>query len=123
MASDAIWGPKSLPASADLSSYQFCFMKLNTSGQLALPAANGYAIGVLQDKPTAQAQPGMVCRPGDITKIVCGEGITAGEWVATNSSGRAILCVTGDWILGQALDACASGSITRMVYQPLGKMA
>ena len=32
-----------VPASADLSASQFCFMAVNASGQLALPAAGGDA--------------------------------------------------------------------------------
>ncbi len=129
MASDCIWGPKSLPASADLSAYQFRFMKLDGNGRLALPTLGGHTVGVLQDKPTALGQPGQICRPGDITKVYVASSITAGAFVSADATGQAIPAVSGDYIEGWALEAVTSVSappsgnaIARIVYQPMGKM-
>jgi len=44
--------PISIPASADLSAYQFRAMKLGSTG-LALPSAGGDVVGILQDAPSA----------------------------------------------------------------------
>ncbi len=123
MASDLIVGPKSILASADLSAKQFTFVVMNAAGQLITPLFSGHAtIGVLQDKPTAQGQPGQVCRPGDISKIYCGGSVNAGDFVTTDTNGKAITATSGTEVAGQAMDAGASGSIIRIVYQPMGKL-
>ena len=43
----------SLPASADLSASQYCFVTINTSGQVELTGSAGNAIGILQNTPDA----------------------------------------------------------------------
>jgi len=108
---------KSIKATGSLAASQFCFVKIDTNGQLALPGAGAYAIGVLQDKPAAN-DPGAVCFPGDITKVQCGGTITAGQEVATDVNGKAVAAVSGNFVLGVALAAGASGSITDIIYQP-----
>lgn len=122
MASDVIIAPVSHPASADLSAYQFRFMRINSDGQLALPHVGSYADTVLQDKPKAQAQPGLCCGPGSITKIYVATTISAGDFVTTDATGKAILCATGDVILGRALDTVAATGIARMRFEPMGMM-
>jgi len=123
MASDLIVGPKSIQANLAMTSYQFRFVRVVNSsgtGQLALPTNGGLTIGVLQDKPTAQGEPGQVCRPGDITKIVLNYGGTAGDWVMSDANGKAVAAVSGAQVQGQLLDSGSAGDIVRMVYQPLG---
>ncbi|MFA6022426.1 MAG: hypothetical protein WC722_19380, partial [Rhodospirillales bacterium] len=53
-----------LPAGADLSSYQYCGVYVNSSGQLAVAVEGTAAIGILQDKPAAAGRPGKVCVGG-----------------------------------------------------------
>jgi len=122
MASDVITGPKSLPASADLTAYQFRFMRINSSGQLALPTLGGYATTVLQDKPTAQGQPGQCCRPGDITRVYCSAPVNTGDFLSSDATGQAFRSVSGDWILGQSLETISVAGIVRMVFQPIAKL-
>ena len=103
---------------ASLATYQYSFVKINSSGLLALPSAGGYAVGVLQDKPAA-GDPGAVCFPGDITKVVVGSGgFSAGGDVSTDASGHAIAGASGDYVLGIALEAGVNGSIANIIYQP-----
>jgi len=97
-------------------------MRLDGNGQLALPHLGSYALTVLQDKPTAQTEPGQCCRPGDITKIYVATSISTGDYVATDATGQAIYAVTGDIILGQSLDKVTVNGIARMVFQPMGKL-
>lgn len=123
MASDLIVGPKSIEASASLTAKQFYFIKIDTNGQLASVASTGgRSIGVLQDKPTAQGQPGQVCRPGDISKIVLGGTVAAGDFVMSDSNGKGVVCTSGSHILGQALDGGDSGDIVRIVFQDMGEL-
>ena len=103
---------------ASLASYQFSFVKIDTSGLLALPSAGGYAVGVLQDAPAA-GSPGAVCFPGDITKVMCGAGgFNAGGDVATDASGYAVAATSGHYALGIALEAGVNGSLADIIYQP-----
>lgn len=123
MASDLISGPKSIPASASLTAKQFYFMKIDTNGQLAAVASSGArAVGVLQDKPTAQGQPGQLCRPGDITKIALGGTVTKGAFAMSDGNGKGVLCTSGSHILGWFIDSGDSGDTIRMVYQPEGTL-
>ena len=104
--------------SASLASYQFSFVKIGSDGLLALPSAGGYAVGVLQDKPVA-GDPGAVCFPGDITKVMCGAGgFSAGGDVATDASGYAVAATSGHYALGIALEAGVNGFLATILYQP-----
>lgn len=108
---------KSIKATASFASKQFTFVKLDTSGQIATPSSGGYAIGVVQDKPGA-GDPGAVCFPGDITKVICGGSFNAGGDVMSDGNGAAVAGTSGSYILGQALTAGVSGFLADIVYQP-----
>ena len=109
---------KSIKATATFASKQYTFVKLDTFGTLATPSAGGYAIGVIQDKPAA-GDPGAVCYPGDITKVLVGTGgITAGGAVSSDGNGAAVAWTSGAFILGYALYAAAAGALGSIIYQP-----
>jgi hypothetical protein len=110
------------PASADLSAAQFCFVVVNASGQLALPAAGGEAEGILQDKPNGAGVYGEVGILG-ISKLVVGTaGVTAGDLLATDVNGKAVTATTGNKILGRALATGAAGTLIPALIQQKGKL-
>lgn len=123
MASDLIRLPISLPASADLSTKQFYFCVVNSDGQLAVAGNGAAADTVLQDKPNAQLQPGLCCGPGDITKVLTGDTVTAGDLVASDASGTCVPAATGDYILGRALETGTSGVRIRIRFMPMGVLS
>jgi hypothetical protein len=109
--------PKSIIAGADLRSYQLRFVRLDTNGRLALAAAAGDAVGVLQDKPNL-GDPGAVSRDGDFTKVVAGGVIYAGEYVQVGTDGKAVATTTGVDSLGQAMMAAgADGDVITILQQ------
>ncbi len=111
-----------LPASADLSASQFCFVAVNANGQLALPSAGGDAEGILQDKPNAAGQTGEVGILG-ISKLVVGAGgVTAGDLLATDVNGKAVTAATGNKILGRALATGTAGTLIPALIQQKGKL-
>lgn len=111
-----------VPASADLSASQFCFMAVNSSGQLALPSAGSDADGILQDKPNAAAVEGELAVLG-ISKLVVGTaGVTAGDLLATDANGKAVTATTGNKILGRALATGAAGVVIPALIQQKGKL-
>src|SRR5579883_2314638 len=107
----------SAPASADLSASQFCFVAVNSSGQLALPSAGGEAEGILQDKPNGAGV------AGEVGILVVGTGgVTAGDLLATDVNGKAVTATTGNKILGRALATGAAGVIIPALIQQKGKL-
>jgi hypothetical protein len=111
-----------VPASADLSASQFCFVVVNANGQLALPAAGGDAEGILQDKPNGAGVIGEVGILG-VSKLMVGTaGVTAGDLLATDANGKAVTATTGNKILGRALAAGAAGTIIPALIQQKGKL-
>ena len=111
-----------LPASADLSASQFCFVLVNSDGNLALPSAGGDADGVLQDKPSALGVFGEVGILG-VSKLVVGAaGVTAGDLLTTDTAGKAVTAVSTNKILGRALATGAAGVIIPALIQQKGKL-
>lgn len=101
------------PANTDLSASQFCFVNLNTSGKLVLPASGGPAIGVLQNKPNAAGVGGNVMVDG-VTKLVAGGTVAAGALITTDTAGNAITATTGLQILGRSQET-ASASVGQII--------
>lgn len=110
-----------LAAAADLSSSQYCAVDCNSSGQAALPSANGRAIGVLQNKPTS-GQTADIMVSG-VTKMVANGSITQGANITVTSAGKAAAASTGNIILGVALDAGAASKIISVLIMPQGVSA
>lgn len=113
----------SYPASGDLSSDQYCFVKISSS-QLALASAGGGAdvLGILQDKPAAAGRAGEVA-VGGASKIIAGGTFSAGAKLTSDSSGHAVAATTGDTINGIALADGASGKVTSMLLDNGGVSA
>lgn len=106
------------PASADLSASQFCFVNINTSGQLALPSGAGVGCdGVLQDKPKAITQGGSLCVLGQ-TKVLAGAAVAIGDSISCDSSGRGITTTSTNKVLGKAVSAAsAAGQLFTMLIE------
>jgi len=78
-----------LVAGADLSSAQFRFGKINTSGKVVQATAEGeYVDGVIQNDPDA-ADKAVILANGGVTKLVAGGAITAGDRIMTTATGTA----------------------------------
>lgn len=77
-----------LEAGSDLSTHQHKFVLVNSSGQVALAGAGGPAIGVLQNKPSAQGHSASV-RVLGVSKVVAGAAVTRGDQVASDANGKA----------------------------------
>lgn len=108
------------PANADLSSSQYCFVSLNSSGNVAVTGDGAHATGVLQNDPAAAARAASVALNG-VTKVKAGGTVTAGGLVASDSTGRAVDVVSGDYILGEALEAAtAANQIISIVLNSAG---
>lgn len=97
-------------AAADLSAKQYYFVKVDTSGKIALAAAATDAIvGVLQNTPASGEQ--ATYRFGGTAKIVLGGTVDEGEWVTSDSNGKGVATTTDGNIAVRALEAGVAGDI------------
>ncbi len=121
-------GLVTLVASADLSTKQYYFVKIDSNGQVALAGVGDPAVGVLYDKPTAQGQ---VCSvaplvPGAKLKAVTAAAVAPGALVACDANGKLKTATAGatssSTVLGVKLGTAnsASGDVTEFLALPFG---
>lgn len=97
-------------AGSDLSTKQFQFVSINSSGQLAITADAAAADGVLLDKPAAAGRVGAVATvPGQICRVLAGGTITNGDLLEV-LSGKAVTKSSGK-VVGKALSAAVTGDV------------
>jgi hypothetical protein len=114
----------SLVAGEDLSSSQYYFVSVNTSGQAVLTGDDGNPVGVVQNKPES-GQVATVCIYG-VTKLYIGteSGLGAGYNVGCDSNSAGKVSDTGSFRMGVALeDPTADGDIVSVLLQKNGKQA
>lgn len=101
---------QSYPAGADLSSYQYRFVKVS-SGQFVLCGAGDSSFGILQDTPNAAGVAGSALYEG-ISRIVVDAGTTpiaAMDNLKSDASGRGVKTTTaGDEVGAIALEAATT---------------
>jgi len=95
-----------LQANADLSSYQYYAVKMNSSERVILASTGDKIAGVLEDAPSAA---NMSCKVGysGITKAIGGAVIVAGVEVEIDADGKFITLSTGESV-GMAMTACGA---------------
>ncbi len=107
-------------AGADLSASQYCFVKINSSKQLALCGSGDYAYGILQDKPSAAGRAAEVCI-GGTSKVLFGGTVVAGQPVVSDANGKAVAAGSGDaYSLGIAVEGGANGELHPVTFNPIG---
>jgi hypothetical protein len=103
-----------LKAAADLSGAQYCFVKLDSSGNAALcTAATDKPIGVLQNQPIAGKEASILVEGG--TKIKASAAISIGASLGTTTSNTgAVTLVQGTdttkYVVGTALSAATAAN-------------
>lgn len=102
-------------ANADLSTKQFFFVKIQTTGKIAVVATAGVDHdGVLQDKPSADGRVGKVVKSG-ITKVVTGTGgSTRGSAASIDANGKAIVADSPQSV-GIFLDTVPAGAVATLL--------
>lgn len=91
-------------ANADLSSYQYYGVKMNSSGKIVLASTGDAIAGVLQDAPDAADRACEVAY-GGLSKAIGGAIIAAGAEVQVDATGRFVTKTTGERS-GIAWEAC-----------------
>jgi hypothetical protein len=79
-----------LVAGEDLSSSQFLFGKINTSGKVVTGNTEGeFLDGVIQNDPDA-ADKAVTLADAGVTKVKCGGSVTAGDRIMGDANGKAV---------------------------------
>lgn len=120
MSTSAVLTCITAPASADLSTKQFTFVKLNSSGQTVTANASDTAqIGIQQDRPNAAGVPSNVAIEG-VSKCKAGATVAAGAAVTSDANGAAITATTGKQIMGFAKIGGAANDLIEVIISPRG---
>lgn len=108
-----------LEAGQDLSTKQFFFVSVSADGQVDPTGDGAYAVGVLQNDPSAAGRAAVVAISG-VTQVICGGSVTRGGPVASDTNGEAVDAASGDVILGEALETGSDGAVISILFHPRG---
>lgn len=109
---------ESVPASADLSSHQYKIVVYDSNERLALAATGGSGGFILLDKPDALGVNGTILLAGK-GKVIAGAAVAAGEFLSNEvTTGHAIPAITGDAVVGVALEDGVDGQLIKVLAVP-----
>ena len=114
-----------LTAAASLNHHQFGVVRMaaattvNIASEVNVSGALKTAFGVLQNKPYVN-EAAQVCVFG-MSKVFAGGTITAGAPISYDSSGHVIDALSGDVVIGRALEAAATAGekVTALIFPPV----
>lgn len=103
-----------LAAAADLSTHQYKFVKVTAPGKVNLATVLGeVTLGVLQNKPAGDGHAAEIAIDGSVTKVLAGAIVTAGQFVTSDTTSRAVAAGTGENRAGIALET--SGAAGQLI--------
>jgi len=108
-----------LKAAADLSAKRYFIMRQSAEGScnMASLGTTSQVIGVLQNKPES-GENATIADSGK-SKVVAGAAIAQNLQVASDGTGRAVACGSGDMSIGRALQAAgAAGEVISVRLHP-----
>ena len=111
-----------LPASADLSASQYCFVAIDTNGQITLAGDDGNPVGILQNKPDAAGRAGEVLIAG-ISKLKVGATVGAGFNVGCGASGQGKQTDSSSFRNGVFVSGGASGDFVTVLFHKNGQQS
>lgn len=105
-------------AAADLSTKQFCAVKITAARAVNVAATGGEAIyGILQNNPIS----GLAADVGilGVSKALIGAGVTAGDYLMTDTTARLITATGTNHRVAQALETGAvAGQLITVALGP-----
>jgi hypothetical protein len=102
--------PLQAPASVDLSAKQYHGIKIDTSGEIALPSAGDRIDGVLMDAPESGKTGTYDTIRGQRVTMIAGSAVTVGALASVLATGRATISATsGHERFGKFLSAGGDG--------------
>lgn len=100
-----------LPSAADYrtANGQYRFCKVTTTGKAQQTVLGEAPIGVRQNTPNTNEA--MTIVTSGISMVECGSGVTAGDQVGSDATGRAKTAASGEFIAGRALETGSGAGI------------
>ena len=95
----------SMTASADLSTYQYHFVKVSGSRTVTVcTAVTDCPLGILQNKPASGEEATIAV--GGVSKFAVGADITAGDYIGTDATGNGVAKTNAThFAIGRALES------------------
>lgn len=109
-----------LTAASDLSAKQYYIAKSSGAFLADLCGSGEAPLGVVQNKP-ASGEAVELATLGDVCLVVAGENITAGSVLASDANAKAVSAVTGNYVLGVALNSVSAGELVSVLVTLGGK--
>jgi len=120
MARELILLSHSWRASADLSSYIYYAVQLDSNGEVALANATSETLGILQNAPDAQYEEAEVGMIG-FSKAKAGGTISIFDKLAPDANGKLAATTTdGDDYVAVALEAAVENDVFQVFLVPFG---
>lgn len=112
-----------LKAGADLSAKQFTFVTIAADGDVEANTTAGALVpGVLQNKPLENQEASVAY--GGVSKVVAGDTVAAGDFVRSNTAGKAVAnagaAAPGYFTRGIALTGGAADELISVLLAPTG---
>lgn len=119
-------------ASSGLNGKQYYLSALNSSGKAIVVATNGgFALGVIQNNPRAEADAPVSIGYDGIMKVVVksGETLAPNDFFGAENDGTATKidatstgADTGDHILGYVLEGATGPALATVLFRPIGRV-
>jgi hypothetical protein len=108
MSQSILSNEKTLLASEDLSAKQYYIMQMDSSGDCEIgEGATDLLVGVLQNTP--ESGQAARFRFAGTSKVLAAGAIAIGDWVTSDSAGKAVATTTDkNVVIGRALEAAAN---------------
>lgn len=119
MASEKLGLVVSMNAAGDLSTKQYCHVKMSADNTVTTAGNGQESIGILQDKPSAAGRAGAVCLTG-ISKVLLGGTVTAGQYISADANGAAVVPATAERITGLCTKGGAAGEVGEAIIGSYG---
>lgn len=97
-----------IPASADLTNYQYRFANLSGADTASYAGAGEVTVGILQNNPDTVGKGASIAVAG-ISQLVVGGTVTRLAWLKSDSAGRGVATTTDTNVVGAI--ALAAGVI------------
>lgn len=101
-------------SAVDLTGKEYCFIARAADGRFTLPVLGGKAAGVCQEGKAAGRHSSVAT--GNQLKVVAAAVLVTGNEVATDATGKAIVAVAGQEILGEVIQGGAIGEIVEIEF-------
>jgi hypothetical protein len=97
-------------SAGDLSGAQYLFVKRDAGNTVVVSGAGEAAVGVLLYPAEAADRAVSVVTTGE-PDVYAGEALTAGDEIAADANGKAVVAVSGDVILGYAREDASAADV------------